>query len=216
MTSQPADQDEDGDRDAALLRQLQLARGRHDGALRESVLLAQLIARQEVHIRQLVRWRAHSQQPSAADIDEMLQGVRIGIARDIEKILAGGVTLGAVIGRKVADEAAEFARRRARRAPEVAPGAALDTMSYQDGLSLEHEAAELRERLAALPERDRIFLSERFFGGLRPDELAARHGVHRRVVDTATSRALRKLLSSDALADQRAVRNPGSSSGDGS
>src|SRR3954453_17518103 len=126
MSSQPADPEEDDDRDPALLRQLRLARGRPDGALRESVLLAKLIASQEAHIRLLVRWRAHSQQPSAADIDEMVQGVRIGIARDIEKILAGRVTLGGVIGRKVADEAAEFARGRARRAPEVAPGAALD------------------------------------------------------------------------------------------
>lgn len=213
MSPEPAAEDED-DRDAALLRQLALARGRPDGALRESLLLGQLIARQEAHIRRLVRWRAHSQQPSDADIDEMVQGVRMGIARDVENILAGRVTVGAVIGRKVADEVAEFARRRARRAAEVAPGAALDAVGYEDSPSLESEAAELRARLAELPERDRVFLSERFFGGLRPEEIARRHGVHRRVVDTAISRALRKLLASDAFADERAVRNPGSSSGD--
>lgn len=79
---------------------------------------------------------------------------------------------------------------------------------------MESEAAELRARLTELPERDRVFVSERFFGGLRPEEIGRRHGVHRRVVDTAISRALRKLLASDAFADQRAVRNPGSSSGD--
>jgi hypothetical protein len=33
--------------------------------------------------------------------------------------------------------------------------------------------------------------------------------VHRRVVDTAMSRALPKLLSAEALADERAVRKPG-------
>lgn len=106
MSPEPAAEDED-DRDAALLRQLALARGRPDGALRESLLLGQLIARQEAHIRRLVRWRAHSQQPSDADIDEMVQGVRMGIARDVENILAGRVTVGAVIGRN--------GRRRRRR-----------------------------------------------------------------------------------------------------
>lgn len=215
MSPEPADEDED-DRDSALLRQLRLARGRPDGELRASILLAQLIGRYEKHISESIEWRAHTQQPSVADIDEMVQGVRMGIVRDIEKVLANQVELGAVIGRKISDQVAEFARRRARRAGEVSEEA-LAVVGARDASSLEQEAAELRSRLAELPERDRIFLSERFFGGLRPDEIARRHGVHRRVVDTATSRALKKLLGSDALADERErrlVRDPGSSSGD--
>jgi RNA polymerase sigma factor (sigma-70 family) len=207
MSSEPADEDDD-DRDAALLGQMRLARGRPDGALHADILLAKLIGRYEKDIRKRIEWRAHTQQSSVADIDEMVQGVRIGIAKDIEKVLAGKVELGAVIGRKISDQTAEFARRRARRAGEISDEA-LATVGVCDGQSLEAEAAELRAFIASLPERDRVFLSERFFGGLRPDEIARRHGVHRRVVDTATSRALKKLLGSDALADERAVRELG-------
>ena len=209
--SQPAsddDEDDEDDRNDALLRQLRLARQRPDGALRADVLLAKLIARQEKHVREAIEWRAYTQQPSVADIDEMVQGVRIGIAKDIDKILAGKVELGAVIGRKISDQTAEFARRRARHAGEISDEALL-TVGVDDTPSLEQEAAELRALVAELPERDRVFLAERFFGGLRPAQIAERHGVHRRVVDTATSRALPKLLSAEALADERAVRNPG-------
>jgi RNA polymerase sigma factor (sigma-70 family) len=214
MSTEPADEDDD-DRDAALLGQLRLARGRADGGLHADILLAKLIGRYEKDIRKNIEWRAYSQQPSAADIDEMVQDVRIGIAKDIEKVLAGKVELGAVIGRKISDHVAEFARRRARRAGEISDEA-LATVGACDTQSLEAEAAELRAFIAALPERDRVFLSERFFGGLRPDEIARRHGVHRRVVDTATSRALKRLLGSAALAHERAVREPGPPSVEGS
>lgn len=212
MSTEPADDD---DHDAALLGQLRLARGRADGGLHADILLAKLIGRYETDIRKQIEWRAHTQQPSAADIDEMVQGVRIGIAKDIENVLAGKVELGAVIGRKISDQVAEFARRRARRASEISDDA-LAVVRIDDPPSLETEAAELRARIDQLPERDRVFLSERFFGGLRPDEIARRHGVHRRVVDTATSRALKKLLGSEALDDERAVRELGPPSVDGS
>jgi len=214
MSPEPAD-DEDDDRDATFLGQLRLARGRPDGALHAEILLAKLIGSYEKDIREQIEWRAYTQQPSAADIDEMVQGVRLGLIKDIENVLAGRVELGAVIGRKISDQVAEFARCRARRASEISD-AALAAVGFEDVGSLETEAAELRARIAALPERDRIFLSERFFGGLCPDEIARRHGVHRRVVDTATSRALKKLLGSEALADQRAVRELGSPPVEGS
>lgn len=213
--SQPASDDDEDDRDDALLRQLRLARERPDGALRADLLLAQMIARYEKDIRKQIEWRAHTQQPSVADIDEMVQAVRIGIVKDIDKVLAGTVELGAVIGRKVSDQTAEFARRRARRAGEISDEA-LALVGVEDSPSLEAEAAELRALVAELPERDRVFLAERFFGGLRPAQIAERHGVHRRVVDTATSRALPKLLGSDALAGERAVRDLGPPTGEGS
>lgn len=214
MSTEPAAEDDD-DRDAALLGQLRVSRGRPDGGLHADILLAKLIGRYEKDIRSDIEWRAFTQQPSSADIDEMVQGVRLGIIKDIEKVLAGKVELGAVIGRKIADQTAEFARRRARRAGEISDEA-LAAVGTFDTPSLETEAAELRARIAPLPERDRVFLSERFFGGLRPDEIARRHGVHRRVVDTATSRALKKLLGSNEPADQRDVRDPGPPSVEGS
>lgn len=154
--SQPASDDDEDDRDDALLRQLRLARERPDGALRADLLLAQMIARYEKDIRKQIEWRAHTQQPSVADIDEMVQAVRIGIVKDIDKVLAGTVELGAVIGRKVSDQTAEFARRRARRAGEISDEA-LALVGVEDSPSLEAEAAELRALVAELPERDRVF-----------------------------------------------------------
>jgi RNA polymerase sigma factor (sigma-70 family) len=206
MSTEPADQDDD--QAASILGQLRMARGRGDGGLHADILLAKLVSRYEKDIRARIVWRTHTQQPPDADIDDMVQGVRIGIAKDIEKVLAGQVELGAVIGRKISDQVAEFARRRARRAGEISDEA-LTAVGASDMLSLEFEAAELRARIAELPERDRVFLSERFFGRLGPAEIARRHGVHRRVVDTATSRALKKLLGSEALGDERAVRELG-------
>lgn len=206
MSSQPAEE-EDDDRDAALLRQLALARGRPDGALREPLVLGQLLARHEGNIRRMVSWRAHSQQPSKADIDEIVNSVLIDIVKAIDKVLAGEVALGAVIGRKVHDEVVEWVRRRKRRAGEVADDDALRELGTEDGMSLVREAAELKALLSGVSDRDQVFLAERLFGGLRPEQIAERHGVHRRVVDTATSRALKKLLTSDALADERSVRD---------
>jgi DNA-directed RNA polymerase specialized sigma24 family protein len=49
-------------------------------------------------------------------------------------------------------------------------------------------------------------LAERMLLGLKPEEIARRHGVRRQVVDTATSRALKKLRTSDQLADVRRAR----------
>lgn len=210
---QPAAEDEDDDRDAALVRQIALARRRPDGALREPLLLGRLLARHEPNIRRMVSWRAHSQQPSKADIDEIVNSVLIGAAEDIDKVLAGQVAFGAVIGRKVEDEVVEWVRRRKRRAGDVAIDDKLDELGVEDSPSLVREAEELRARVAELPERDQAFLAERMFGGLRPKQIAERHGVHRRVLDTATSRALKKLLASDALADERDVRDRSHPSG---
>jgi DNA-directed RNA polymerase specialized sigma24 family protein len=72
--------------------------------------------------------------------------------------------------------------------------------------TLADEASALRERIAGLSGRDQRIMAERMLLGLKPEEIAGRHGVHRRVVDTATSRALKKLLASDELSDVRQAR----------
>jgi DNA-directed RNA polymerase specialized sigma24 family protein len=72
--------------------------------------------------------------------------------------------------------------------------------------TLADEARELRERIAGLSGRDQQMLAQRMLLGLKPEEIARRHGVTRQVVDTATSRALKKLQTSDELADVRRAR----------
>jgi DNA-directed RNA polymerase specialized sigma24 family protein len=80
--------------------------------------------------------------------------------------------------------------------------------------TLAEEARELRERIAGLSGRDQRIMADRMLLGLKPEEIARRHGVQRQVVDTATSRALKKLLASDELADVRRARAVRTAHGD--
>jgi len=197
------------DPDASLLRQLALARKRPDGILREQLLLTQLLARHVASIRRIVAWRAYSQRPSDADVDELVGGVLIRVADALKKeVDASSGALGGLIAVNIEWEVIDYVRRRRRRAREVHP----QIENFPDPAALEQptladEARALRERIAGLSGRDQQIMAERMLLGLTPEEIAERHGVHRRVVDTATSRALRKLQASDELSDVRQARD---------
>jgi RNA polymerase sigma factor (sigma-70 family) len=197
------------DTDAALLRQLVLARKRPDGVLREQLIMTRLLARHVADIRRIVTWRAYSQRPSDADIDELVGGVLIRVADALKKeVDASSSALGGLIAVNIEWEVIDYVRRRRRRAREVHP----EIENFPDPAAPEQptladEARALRERIAGLPGRDRQIMAERMLLGLKPEEIAGRHGVHRRVVDTATSRALKKLLASDELSDVRQARD---------
>jgi DNA-directed RNA polymerase specialized sigma24 family protein len=110
----------------------------------------------------------------------------------------------------------DYVRRRKRLAREVHPEIEdFPDPAAPDSPTLADEARALHERIAGLSGRDQQMMAERMLLGLKPEEIARRHGVQRQVVDTATSRALKKLLTSDRLADvrrARAVRNAGGDS----
>jgi RNA polymerase sigma factor (sigma-70 family) len=197
------------DPDATLLRQLALARTRPDGILREQLILTQLLARHVANIRRIVAWRAHSQRPSDADVDELVGGVLIRVADALKKeVDASSSSLGGLIAVNIEWEVIDYVRRCRRRAREVHP----EIENFPDPAapeqpSLADEARALRDRIAGLSGRDRQIMAERMLLGLKPEEIAGRHGVHRRVVDTATSRALKKLQASDELSDVRHARD---------
>ena len=196
---------EDADeRDAALLRQLVLARKRADGVLREQLLMTQLLGRHVPNLRRIVAWRAYSLRPSDADIDEMVGGVLIRLADALEKEVDASKSFRGLMAVNIEWEVIDHVRRRRRRAREVHPEIEdFPDPSAPERPTLADEARELRERIAGLSGRDQQIIAERMLLGLKPDEIARRHGVHRQVIDTATSRALKKLLSSDELADVR-------------
>jgi hypothetical protein len=77
-------QTEDDDRDAALLRQLVLARKRPDGVLREQAILAELLGRHARNIRRIAAYRAYSLRPSAPDLDEIVNAVFIRVTNALE------------------------------------------------------------------------------------------------------------------------------------
>jgi RNA polymerase sigma factor (sigma-70 family) len=193
--------------DATLLRQLVLARKRADGGLREQLIMTRLLSRHVANIRRIVAWRAYSLRPSDADIDEIVSGVLIRVADALKKEVEASSSFGALIAVNIEWEVIDYARRRKRLAHEVHP----EIEDFPDPTAPERptladEARELRERIAGLSGRDQQMLAERMLLGLKPEEIARRHGVTRQVVDTATSRALKKLQTSDELADVRRAR----------
>jgi RNA polymerase sigma factor (sigma-70 family) len=195
------------DTDASLLRQLALARKRPDGALREQLILTRLLGRHVANIRRIVAWRAYSLRPSDADIDDIVSGVLVRVADALRKDVDAGSSLGGLIAVNVEWEVIDHVRRRRRFAREVHPEIeALPDPAAPERPTLADEARDLRERITCLSDRDQKMLAERMLLGLKPEEIAARHGVRRQVVDTATSRALKKLLASDELSDVRAAR----------
>jgi len=205
VSSDPAAPEQDPD--ATLLRQLALARKRPDGVLREQLIMTRLLSRHAANIRRIVAWRAYSQRPSDADIDELVAGVLIRVADALRKEIDPSSSLGGLIAVNVEWEVIDYVRRRRRRAREVHPQ--IDNLpepAAPDKPTLADEARALRERIAGLSGRDQQIMAERMLLGLKPDEIASRHGVNRQVVDTATSRALKKLQASDELSDVRRAR----------
>jgi RNA polymerase sigma factor (sigma-70 family) len=196
------------DPDATLLRQLALARKRPDHVLREQLIMTQLLSRHVANIRRIVALRAYSQRPSDADIDELVGGVLIRVADALDKEIDARSSLAGLIAINIEWEVIDYVRRRRRRAREVHPEVEdFPDPAAPDRPTLADEARALRERIAGLPARDQRIMAERMLLGLKPDEIARRHGVHRQVVDTATSRALKKLLASDELSDVRQARD---------
>jgi RNA polymerase sigma factor (sigma-70 family) len=198
------------DPDATLLRQLALARKRPDGVLREQLIMTRLLGRHVASIRRIVAWRAYSLHPSDADVDEMVSGVLLRVAEALgkDKDVGASSSLGGLIAVNIEWEVIDHARRRRRRARELQPATEdFPDPAAPEAPTLADEARALRERIAGLSGRDQQMMAERMLLGLKPEEIARRHGVRRQVVDTATSRALKKLLASDELSDVRAARS---------
>lgn len=209
MTSDTAEDDQDPDaRDAALMRQLALARRRPDGALRAELLLCELLARHEPNIRRIVTYRTYSRRPSKADIDEIVNTVMIGVAKALEGDFDPAVPFGALVATNIPWDVIDWVRVRDRRAVEVPIDETIVPDPAQaEGPSLAEEATRLRELIAELPERDREIVAQRMLFGLDPKRIAEIHGITRGAVDTATSRALKKLAASDAVRAARADRD---------
>jgi len=205
-----ANDDEDSDaRDAALMRQLALARGRPDGALRADLILCELLRRHAPNIRRIVRYRAYSQRPSNADIDEIVNTVMIGVAKALEDDFDPEIPFGAIVAKNIDWDVIDWVRARKRRANEIATDPVVLADREQPELpSLLDEARDLRELIAELPDgRDREMVAQRMLFGLDPKRIAKIHDTTRGAVDTAPSRALKKLVASDAVQSARQVRD---------
>lgn len=201
MTSETEEDDQDPDaRDATLMRQLRLAKSRADGALRAELIVGELLARHQPNIRRIVRYRTYSSQPSTADIDEIVNTTMIGVAKALQGDFDPELPFGALVAKNVSWDIADWFRARKRRSIEVPmDGMDFPAPASDEGPSLVDEATRLRELTAGLPERDREILGLRLFAGLDPKRIAEIHCMSRGAVDTATTRALKRLAAGDVL-----------------
>ena len=225
--------DDDADLDAALLREIAAARQRDDGGLSADLAMTELLGRYSGYIRRVARYELYRLRlrPSDDDLDEVESAVFERLVKALGRKTQFGKPFKYVVADNVEWECKDFARVRWRRAaesthdPEKLPPAASalgrkrssegwrpETMNEgdEDGPDSDGLAAQARAfgaRIAGLPDRERTILSQRFLGGMGPQEIAAGLGVHRRVVDTATHRALKKLLGSDEFAAERVARD---------
>ena len=212
MSSEGADEDPDT-RDAQLMRQLAHARGRPDGALRAELILGELLARHERNIRRIVTYRAYSQRPSKADIDEIVNTVMIGVAKALEGDFDVEMPFGALVAKNISWDVIDWVRSRARRADEIPTEDVVVPDGDPNDLSpsLADEAERLRELIGKLPERDRQIVTERMLFGLKPQQIAEIHGISRGAVDVITLRALKKLEDDEAIQaahEKLGVREP--------
>lgn len=189
------------ERDAQLMRQLALARGRPDGALRAELIVCELLARHEPNIRRIVRYRAYSQRPTDADVDEIVNTVMIGVAKALEGEFDIEMPFGALVAKNIPWDVIDWVRSRERRAGEIPTEDVVVSDGDPDEAapSLADEARRLRELIGELPKRDREIVTQRMLFGLTPKQIAEIHGISRGAVDVATLRALRKLKTDEAI-----------------
>lgn len=230
MNHDDASEDDDDDRDAALLRELAIAQQRDDGGLSAGLVMAELLGRYSGYIRRMVRFRLHRLLLSAHDLEDIESGVFERLIKTLARKTQFGKPFKYLVADNVEWECKDFARVRRRRSPESAhdpgklppaasplgrkrsaTGTARETMHEgdEDGPDSGGLAAQARAfaaRIVGLPERDRMTLTQRFLASMRTKDIASGLGVHRRVVDTATHRALKKLFDSDEFSNERQTR----------
>jgi RNA polymerase sigma factor (sigma-70 family) len=200
------------------MRQLAMARRRPDGALRAELILAELLARHEPNIRRIVKFRTYSRQPSTADIDEIVNTVMIGVVKALKDDFDPEMPFVALVAKNTEWDVIDWVRAQERRNRDLLTDdvTAWADPAQPDAPSLVDEARRLHELIEELPPRDREMVSQRMLLGWDPKRIAAFHGVSRGVVDTATSRSLKKLAASPVVSAKlgdRGVRDRPPSSG---
>jgi RNA polymerase sigma factor (sigma-70 family) len=206
-SSSTADQENCDARDFRLLARLADAqlRGGELSALRARVTIGDLLAPYWDTTRRLAAWRLATISPQDTDLDEIAGSVFERMVKTLmTKTSFGGVPFRVVVAKNAHWEAIEFWRRRRRDLARetLHDHETLPEIETVDDSALVHAevVAEIIEELAP---RDQRILVERYVLGMNPEQIAEGMDVHRRVVDTACSRALAKLRGSPRVAAVR-------------
>lgn len=223
---QPSD-----DRDERLLAELARAKQRDDNGLHADLVAAELLKPYWNYILRIARWSLNDLRAPEQDIEDVGASVFERLTRALQNKTRFSKPFKYVVLDNIDWACGDFRRQHKRRraemlhSPEELPPASSPlgrkrssasgrresvAEADQDGLDSHGLAAQARafgQRIEALQGRNREIISQRFFAAMSPTEIAERLGVERGAVDTATHRALRKLLASDQLADVRNGRS---------
>jgi DNA-directed RNA polymerase specialized sigma24 family protein len=190
--------------DAELLRQLGAARAADPrDAGREDELKTELLARYDAWLRTQVEARLRSFDPSGQAAAEVTNRVLVRLARALENKHDFGKAFWKVALDNVGYALKDFWRGSDvgdpdARPPEERPPLPLDAaggIAAPDelGNSLTQEAMDLREWLEGSSDDDIRLLGMKLFLNLSPLQIAERTGKSRGAVDTAVSRALKRV-----------------------
>jgi RNA polymerase sigma factor (sigma-70 family) len=218
------------DRDGRLLAELRRVAVRDDNGLRTDLIVTELLRPYWAYTMRIVRWQLRDLRVAEQDVEDVTLRVLERMARTLGHKLQFSKPFKYVVLDNIDWACGDFRRQHKRRraetlyASEDLPPASsphgrkrssatgrqetVDPVGDEepDGPGLSAQARAFGRRIEALHGRDRQIISERFFAGTPPTEIAQQLGIKRGAVDTATHRALRKLLDSDGLADVRNAR----------
>lgn len=212
-------------REGRLLAELARAKRDDDNGLHADVVAAELLGPYWSYILRIVRWRLHRLGIADQDVEDVSASVfeRLALALDNKSQFSKPFKY--VVMDNIDWACIDFRRQRHRRRIETLhpPGDLPPASSPrgrkrsstsgrpqpvggadEDGPDSDGLAAQARafgQRIEALQGRDREIVSRRFLAAMSPAEIAQLLGVERGAVDTATHRALRKVLASEELAD---------------
>jgi DNA-directed RNA polymerase specialized sigma24 family protein len=217
-------------REAQLLLQLGRAQHSDGGELVARRLTAELLAPYWNYSLRIVRWKLHGLAVPEADIEDVAADVLERMVRALANTTEFTKPLKYVVLDNIGWACGDFRRQRRRRRreslrapdelgpPTSAAGRMRSTLSGSrepigsgdgegpDGEGLAAQARTFGGRVATLHGRDREIVTRRFFAAVSPADIARELGMSRGALDTATHRALRKVLASEALADVRNTR----------
>lgn len=190
--------------DAQLLRQLGAARAADPSDVgRESEIKTELLARYDPWLRKQVEARLRSFDPSGQAAAEVTNRVLLRLARALENRHDFGKAFWKVALDNVGYALKDFWRGgdvggHEAKPPEERPPLPLEaavSIAAPDelGNSLTQEAMDLREWLEGSSDDDVRLLGMKLFLNLSPQQIAERTGKSRGAVDTAVSRALKRI-----------------------
>ncbi len=216
-------------REGELLAQLERAQRKAGGELEARRLTAELLAPYWSYSLRIVRWKLHGLAIPEADVEDVAAEVLERMVRALENTTQFTKPLKYVVLDNIGWACGDFRRLRNRRGreslrapdelgpPISATGRKRSTVSGgreplgsgdgdPGGEGLTAQARTFGERVAALHGRDREIVTRRFFAAASPADIASELEMSRGALDTATHRALRKVLASEPLADVRNAR----------